>query len=197
MSATGPRDRDHDSATPPTRGETWPVKLRAQWRSDPRGVAIDLLRVGIGLIWALNLVFVLDPTNQFFSTFRAVALSFAPTTLGGPAVATFVAAHSVIFAWATALLTAYLTIAFLFGIGTRVACIVGAVASAVFLVTQFASTFTIPGGTDVGPHPLYLLVYLILFIGGGGTYLSVDRWLSTTGRAKFPRLARWLGNPPE
>ncbi len=197
MSKMGPRDRDRDLATPPTHRETWSNRVRAQWRSDPRGVAIDLLRVGIGLIWALNLVFVLDPTNQFISTFRAVALSFAPTTLGGPAVATFVAAHSAIFAWVTAFLTAYLAIAFLFGIGTRMACIVGAIASTVFLLTQFASTFTLPGGTNVGPHPLYLLVYLILFIGGGGTYLSVDRWLSTTGRARFPRLARWFGNPPE
>jgi uncharacterized membrane protein YphA (DoxX/SURF4 family) len=153
--------------------------------------------VGIGVVWVLNLVFVLDPANQFFSTFRGTALSFAPTSLGGPGVADFVAAHAVLFAWITALLTGYLATAFVLGMTTRLACIVGAVASIAFLLTQFVSTIAIPGGTDVGPHPLYLLIYLILFTGGAGRYFAVDHWIWATGRARFPRVSRWLAAPRE
>jgi uncharacterized membrane protein YphA (DoxX/SURF4 family) len=148
--------------------------------------------VGMGVIWALNMLFILDPANQFFSTFQATAISFAPTSLGGPGVADFVAAHALVFAWITAILTAYLAVAFLLGVTTRLACLVGGVASVVFLVTQFVSTFQAPGGTDVGPHPLYLLIYLILFVGGAGRYLSVDQRIARNGHARFPRLLRWL-----
>ena len=173
------------------------ARLRESWQSDRRGVSIDLLRVGMGLVWALNMIFILAPSNQFFPTFQSVALSFAPTSLGGPAVADFVAAHWFVFAWITAVLTAYLAIAFLLGLTTRLACIVGAAASIVFLGTQFFSTFQTPGGTDVGPHPLYLLIYLVLFIGGAGKYFAIDRWIWATGRARGPRLARWIATPPK
>ncbi len=158
-------------------------------------MSIDLLRVGMGIVWTLNLIFVVDPANQFFPTFQDTALSFGPSSLGGPAVANFVAAHAIVFAWATAGLTAYLAVAFVLGVTTRLACLVGAAASIVFLVTQFLSTFQIPGGTDVGPHPLYLLVYLVLFAGGAGRYFAVDQWIGTTDRARFPRLSRWLASP--
>ncbi len=62
----------------------------------------------MGLVWALNMIFILAPSNHFFPTFQSVALSFAPTSLGGPAVADFVAAHWFVFAWITAVLTGYL-----------------------------------------------------------------------------------------
>ena len=146
----------------------------------------------MGVVWALNMIFILDPANQFFPTFRSTAVSFAPTSLGGPGVADFVAAHALVFAWVTAILTAYLAVAFLLGVTTRLACLVGGVASVVFLVTQFVSTFQVPGGTDVGPHPLYLLIYLILFVGGAGRYLSVDQRIVKSARARFPRLSLWL-----
>ena len=177
----------------PTR--VWWGRLRKLWHDDPKGMSLDLLRVGIGLIWCLNLIFVVDPSNQFFTTFHDVALSFAPTSLGGPSVASFVAAHSTVFAWITAALTAYLAGAFVLGVTTRFACIVGAAASVAFLVTQFISTFSIPGGTDVGPHPIYLLVYLVLFAGGAGKYLAFDHWVWKSGHARFPRLSRWLASP--
>lgn len=158
-------------------------------------MSIDLLRVGMGFVWALNLVFIAAPSNEFFATFHDVALSFAPESLGGPGVADFVATNAVFFAWATALLTAYLAVALVAGVTTRLACVAGAVASILLLVTQFASTFAFPGGTDVGPHPLYLLVYLVLFAGGAGKYVAVDHWVWRTGRARFPRLSRWLAAP--
>jgi uncharacterized membrane protein YphA (DoxX/SURF4 family) len=177
-------------------GQSRLERARDLWRSDRRGISIDVLRVGMGLIWTLNMVFILDPSNQYFPTFRETALSFAPTSLGGPGVANFVAAHSTAFAWGTAVLTAYLAVAFVFGVTTRLACIVGGVASLLFLLTQFVSTVQIPGGTDVGPHPLYLLIYLILFVGGAGRYAAIDRRISAADQARFPRLVRWLASPP-
>ncbi|MGD0718891.1 MAG: hypothetical protein ABSA15_04865, partial [Thermoplasmata archaeon] len=119
---------------------SWIGRIRDSWRSDPKGMSIDLLRVGMGIVWVLNMIFILDPANQFFSTFHDTALSFAPTSLGGPGVANFVAAHSIFFAWITAILTAYLAVAFVLGVTTRLACIVGAAASIIFLGTQFLST---------------------------------------------------------
>ncbi len=174
---------------------TWVRHLRELWRADPKGMSLDLLRVGMGLVWCLNLIFVVDPSNQFFLTFHDVALSFAPTSLGGPTVADYVAANSTFFAWATALLTGYLAVAFALGVTTRLACVVGGAASVLLLITQFVSTFAIPGGTDVGPHPIYLLVYLVLFAGGAGKYLAFDHWVWRSGHARFPRLSRWLASP--
>ncbi len=55
----------------------------AVWRKDREGWSVDALRLGMGVLWALNLIFVVAPGNQFFSTFRAATLSFAPSTLGG------------------------------------------------------------------------------------------------------------------
>ncbi|HZY71093.1 MAG TPA: hypothetical protein VFF67_08990 [Thermoplasmata archaeon] len=173
----------------------WFGALRELWRSDPKGMALDLLRVGLGFIWSLNLIFVVDPSNQFFASFHDVALAFGPSTLGGPDVATFVAGHATLFAWVIAVLTAYLAVGFVSGVTTRLACIVGGVASVLFLTTQFVTTFAIPGGTDVGPHPIYLLIYLVLFAGGAGRYLAVDHWVWISGKARFPRLARWLASP--
>ena len=170
-------------------------RLRQLWAEDPKGMSIDLLRVGLGGIWVLNLIFVVDPSAEFFPTFQDVALSFGPTTLGGAGVPDFVASHADLFAWIIAIVTAYLAVALLVGVTTRLACIVGAVASIAFLVTQWVSTFAFPGGTDVGPHPLYLLMYLVLFAGGAGKYFAFDHWVWASGRARFPRLSRWLAAP--
>lgn len=145
-------------------------------------MSIDLLRVGIGLVWVLNITFIVDPSNEFFPTFHDVALSFAPTSLGGTGVADFVGAHATVFAWITAALTANLAAAFVLGVTTRFACLVGGVSSLLLLLTQWASTFAIPGGTDVGRHPLYLLIYLILFVGGAGKHVAVDHWVWLSGR---------------
>jgi uncharacterized membrane protein YphA (DoxX/SURF4 family) len=188
------------AATPPAlspaRSRTWVLRhLRELCKSDPKGMSIDLLRVGVGLIWVLNTIFIVDPANQFFPTFRDTALSFAPTSFGGPGIADFVAAHASVFAWVTAVLTVYLALAFVMGVTTRLACVVGGTVSIAFLLTQFLSTFLIPGGTDVGPHPLYLLIYLVLFTGAAGKYLAVDHRIWRTGHAKFPRLSRWLAAP--
>lgn len=178
----------------PTR-RGWRTRWSRLWQHDREGVAVDVLRVGMGSVWALNLIFIAAPANEFFSTFREASLSFAPTSVGGPTVADFVAAHALVFAWITVLLTSYLATSFLLGLTTRLACIVGGVASIVFLVTQFLSTFTLPGATDVGPHPVYLLIYLLLFAGGAGRYLAADTWVWGHGRARFPRLTRLLCAP--
>ncbi len=157
--------------------------------------SLELLRIGIGVVWLLNLIFVFDPSNQFFGTFSSTALSFAPTSLGGPGVADFVAAHAVVFAWLIAIVTAYLAIAFITGFTTRFACLVGILFSVALLITQVGSTFSIPNGTDVGPHPLYVLIYVVLIVGGAGRALSIDHWIWTTHRARLPRLARFVASP--
>jgi len=140
-------------------------------------LAIEMLRIGVGVIWALNFVFVVAPGNHYFGNFGQIALSFAPTTLGGPTLAQFVAAHATVFAWLIALLTGYLAVAFMLGLTTRWACLAGGIFSAVLLGTQFGNTFVFPGGTDVGEHPLYLLIYVALVFGGAGQALSADQWI--------------------
>ena len=141
------------------------------------GHAIEILRIGLGLVWLVNLVFIVDPQNRYWATFSSTALGFAPTTVGGPGLAEYVASHPLIFAWGIALVTGYLAVALLLGVTTRLACFVGSFFSAVLLATQFGTTFLFPGGTDVGAHPLYILVYAVLVVGGAGRSLSVDVWV--------------------
>ena len=141
------------------------------------GLAVEVLRIGLGLVWAMNLVFIVDPANQFFPTFSAAAASYAPTTLGGPGLAQFVAAHGAVFSVLIAVATAYLAIAFLTGTTTRWACVVGFFLSGFFLLTQWGATFYFPGGTDVGPHPLYLLLAVGLFLAPAGRSWALDPYL--------------------
>ncbi|MCI4325360.1 MAG: hypothetical protein L3K00_05735 [Thermoplasmata archaeon] len=141
------------------------------------GHAIDVLRIGVGIVWLVNLLFIVNPANQYWTTFSSTARSFAPTTIGGPGLAEYVAAHPLFFSWTIALVTTYLAIALILGLTTRLACFVGSCFSAVLLATQFGTTFLFPGGTDVGAHPLYILVYAVLLVGGAGRWLSLDVWL--------------------
>lgn len=142
-----------------------------------RALAVEVLRIGLGLVWAANLVFIVDPTNQFFPTFASSAASYAPTSLGGPGLALFVAANGAVFSVLIAVATAYLAFAFITGTTTRWACVVGFLLSGFFLVTQWGSTFSFPGGTDVGPHPLYMLLAVGLFLAPAGRSLAVDPYL--------------------
>lgn len=172
------------------------LRIRDLWRRDPKGMSIDLLRVGIGIVWALNMIFILAPSNRYFPMFQAMASGFGPSSLGGPGLANFVASNPVFFSWLIAGVTVYLAFAFLLGLTTRLACVVGGLASVAFLLTQFYATFALNGnGTDVGPHPLYLLIYLILFTAGAGQYFALDQWMWKNGKARFPRLSRWIASP--
>lgn len=174
----------------------WLARIRTLWTRDPKGMSIDLLRVGMGLVWALNLIFILTPSNQYFTMFQSMAGGYSASSLGGAGFANWVAGSPTFFAWAIAILTAYLAVAFLAGFTTRFACVAGAVASLAFLLTQFYTTFALDGsGTDVGPHPLYLLVYLILFAAGAGQYFALDHWMWASGKARFPRLSKWVASP--
>lgn len=134
----------------------------------------ELLRIGTGIVWLVNLLFILYPPNDYWGNFSANALTFAPTTIGGPGFADFVSAHPLIFSWAIALVTGYLAASMLLGLTTRAACVIGCCFSGVLFATQFGSTFFFPGGTDVGEHPLYILIYLTLVLGGAGSSYSVD-----------------------
>jgi uncharacterized membrane protein YphA (DoxX/SURF4 family) len=141
------------------------------------------LRLGIGLVWAVNLIFIFDPQNHFFSTFASTASSFSSVSLGGTGFPAFVASHPALFSVLIAGVTLYLAVAFLLGLTTRLACGVGAGFAIALLVSQWGATFVIPGGTDVGPMPIYLGVYLALAVGHAGRYFSLDAVIA----------ARWAG----
>jgi uncharacterized membrane protein YphA (DoxX/SURF4 family) len=158
--------------------------------------AIEILRIGLGVIWGLNLLFIVVPASDYWGTFTSIAASFGASTPGGPGFANYVASHSLFFAWTIAIATAYLAVAFVAGVTTRLACVVGIVASAIFLWTQYTTTFSFPGGTDVGPHPLYIVMSLILLLGGAGRYWSVDQRLWRTGRVTLRKIGRWVAGPP-
>jgi len=162
---------------------------------DRAGRGLDVLRLLMGVIWTANLLFIILPMADYWGSFADMAGGFGQTSLGGPGFANYVAANPTFFAWLIAIATGYLAVAFLFGLTTRLACAVGFVASVAFLVTQWTTTFAFPGGTDVGPHPLYLAVYVALFVGGAGRYWSLDSWIWRTGRAKFARLSTWIATP--
>lgn len=156
---------------------------------------LDVLRILIGVVWAANLLFIFLPAADYWGTFGNVAAGFGSSSLFGSGFASYVADHALLFSWIIALVTGYLAFAFLFGFTTRLACAVGFAASVAFLITQWETTFAFPGGTDVGPHPLYLLIYFALFVGGAGRYWSLDSWVWRRGRVRFARLARWISTP--
>ena len=158
---------------------------------------LELLRMGVGLVWVANLLFIVDPANAFFATFSSAARSYASSTFGGSGLATLAANEPTLFGFAVAITTAYLAAALLLGLTTRLSCWVGIAFSAILLLTQVGSTFVMPGGTDVGPHPLYLLIYVVLLAGGAGRTWSLDHWVWSTRFGHFPRLGRWPGAPSE
>jgi uncharacterized membrane protein YphA (DoxX/SURF4 family) len=162
---------------------------------DPGPWALEFLRVGVGVVWGLNVLFIVAPANAYFTTFQSAASAYEPTSLGGPGLAQFFATYPTFFAWVIAGVTVYLAVAFLLGLTTRLACVIGAVFSIGFLVTQYTATFSVPGSNDVGAHPLYLLIYLVLFVGGAGLRFSLDRWVWRRGGRAVPRIYRWFGAP--
>lgn len=123
------------------------------------------LRLAMGIVWGLNLIFIFDPANGFFSGFASTANGFAAQSIGGAALPGFVAAHPELFAALIAAVTIYLAVAFLLGVTVRWACGVGILFASLLLITQFGGTFAIPGGTDVGPMPLYIGIYVALLWG--------------------------------
>jgi hypothetical protein len=139
------------------------------------------LRLGIGAVWAINLIFIFDPQNAFFTSFSSTAGSYAPVSLGGAAFPNFVAAHPLVFSLLIGGITLYLAAAFLLGFTTRLACVVGAGFAIALLVSQFGATFNIPGGTDVGPMPLYLAAYLAMLAGHAERYFSLDAAVARRG----------------
>jgi len=157
---------------------------------------MEVLRIAIGLVWAANLLFIVLPSANYWASFASVAASYGAATPGGPGFANLVASNPTFFAWTIAIITTYLAVAFLLGVTTRLACVVGFVASLLFLWTQWGQTFVFPGGTDVGAHPLYLVIYVALFVGGAGRFWSVDGWVWRTGRAWFGSAVRWIAALP-
>ncbi len=156
---------------------------------------LEMLRIGLGFVWLANLLFIVLPASGYWSSFATVARSYGPSTLGGAGLANFVAAHASFFSVLLALVTAYLAVALILGVTTRFALALGAVTSSLLLLTQFGSTFVFPGGTDVGPQPLYLLLYAALGYGGAGRIWALDAWLWARGWGRRVPLAPWFAAP--
>src|ERR1700688_2125485 len=78
-----------DSLGSSAPGPTFPAIRESRLSPERRGILA--LRVGLGLVWAANLVFIVAPANQFFPTFAATAGAYAPTSVDGGALAQFVA----------------------------------------------------------------------------------------------------------
>src|SRR5208282_5346195 len=144
------------------------------------GRMIEVLRIGLGIVWIANFFFILYPPNNYFGDFSSIALTFAPVSFGGPGFPQYVAAHPLFFSWLIALVTGYLALAFTLGLTTRIACFVGGFFSAVLFAIQIGSIFVFTGGTDVGEHPLFILISAVLLVGGAGASLSLDEWIRVT-----------------
>jgi hypothetical protein len=170
-------------ASAPGRGSRRPERARM----------IEVLRIGLGLVWFANFFFVVYPPNDYFGNFASIAATFAPVSFGGPGFPDYVAAHPLVFSWGVALATGYLAFAFTLGFTTRLACFVGSFFSAVLFAIQIGSIFVAPGGTDVGEHPLFILISAVLLVGGAGTTFSADEWVRSWWaryRAAHPAVAR-------
>ena len=150
---------------------------------------IEVLRIGLGLVWFANFFFVVYPPNDYWGQFSSIARSFAPVSFGGPGFPDYVASHPLFFSWVIAVVTGYLAFAFTLGLTTRIACFVGSFFSAVLFAIQVGTIFVFPGGTDVGEHPLYILISAVLLVGGAGQSLSLDAWIRT-------EWARYLARRP-
>lgn len=154
--------------------------------SDPSALGLVSLRIGLGLVWLTNLVFIFDPANQFFSQFSSTASGYAGESLGGSAFPQFVAEHPDLFAGLIAGISVYLAVAFLFGVTTRAAAVIGMAFAAALLVSQFGGTFVIPGGTDVGPMPVYIAAYAALLLGRAERHGSLDAWFGRRAGRSAP-----------
>jgi len=156
-----------------------PPEVATEPRSDPhrKGRMIEVLRIGLGIVWFANFFFIVYPPNNYWGGFSGIARSFAPVSFGGPGFPDYVASHPLFFSWMVALVTAYLAFAFTLGLTTRIACFVGSCFSAVLFAIQVGTIFVFPGGTDVGEHPLYILISGVLLVGGAGQSLSLDAWI--------------------
>jgi uncharacterized membrane protein YphA (DoxX/SURF4 family) len=152
--------------------------------ADRARTSVALLRVGLGLVWLANCVYILDPANVFFASFSGVAQSFGASSAGGPGLAELVSQYAFLFSILIAAVTVSLAVAFLSDVGVRAACVVGAAFNAALLLSQWGQIATIPGGTDIGPQPLYLIGYAVVFVG----YRAGDFSLATAVRSG---VARW------
>ncbi len=166
-------------ATSEPTGESFPSRGQSSSHEGKKlpNRTIEFLRIGLGLVWFANLFFILYPANDYWGYFSGIARSFAPVSFGGPGFPDYVATHPLFFSWVVALATGYLAFAFTLGLTTRIACFVGSCFSAVLFAIQIGTIFVFPGGTDVGEHPLFILISGLLLVGGAGRSLSLDEWI--------------------
>jgi hypothetical protein len=145
--------------------------------SSRSGLGLNALRLGLGTVWAANLVYIFDPANQYWPMFSTAAASYGSQSIGGSQFANFVASYPTVFAALIAAVTVYLAFSFLLGFSTRLACLVGFGFSLALFVTQWAEISTFPGGTDIGAPPLYMAMFVALYLGYDAPRFTLDRWI--------------------
>ena len=170
------------------------VEHGARFTTSSSRRAIELLRIALGGIWAVNLLFIVYPAADYWATFSTLVQSSVGGSSGAGTISGLVLDDPLLFAWAVAGVTVYLAVAFLLGIGTKIACVIGAVFSAALFGLGLGSTFAFPGGTDVGPHPVYLAAYAALYLGDAGTSFAVNRHSVTDFSTKWLRRALRLAS---
>jgi hypothetical protein len=151
-----------------------------------------VLAIMLGRIWAANLLFLVVPSAGCRGSFAVLAASHGDTSLVGPGGTGSRELRRREFDIVRRLIavpTACLAVALLPGVMTRLASVLGFVASLVFLATHRTATFAFPGGTDVGPHRLCRATYVALYVAGAGRCWSLDGRIRRTGRARIDGLS--------
>jgi thiosulfate dehydrogenase [quinone] large subunit len=155
------------------------VSWRAKW--------IALLRIGFGLIWAIDAWFKWQPG------FRENVLGYLKEGMDGQAPLvynwvhfwyTVVNINPTAFAYFVAIVETAIAFGLIFGVFSNLAYLGGALFALAIWVT--AEGFGGPygaGSTDVGAGILYVPTFVALFLMSAGKYWGIDHWLT-------PRLGR-------
>lgn len=162
-----------------------PLRLtvaRASKQASQRMVAIALLRIAFGVIWAVDASLKWQPA--FRANFGQILSSVAQ---GQPAFLArwfalwhlIVAGRAPIFSVLTAITETYLAVALMFGFARRATYTIG-IAYALFVwsvAEGFGGPYTPGTTTDVGAAIIYSLVFSALLIVDAGR-ISVDRLIA-------------------
>ncbi|MDQ2785844.1 MAG: hypothetical protein M3Y58_12665 [Chloroflexota bacterium] len=156
----------------------------AAWRL--RGLAV--LRIGFGLVWAIDAYFKWQPAfHNNLDTYLSAGADGQPAVV--KAWITFwvntVGIQPHVVGIFLAVVETALALALIFGVFSNLAYLGGIFLSLAIWSTAegFGGPYK-PGTVDIGAAIIYVLVFVALFLGAAGLCLGVDRWLT-------PRLGRW------
>ena len=155
-----------------------------------RRTGIGLLRIGFGLVWAVNAYFKWQPAfrDNFTSYLDKAGEGQAPIVQGW---ITFwenvVHVNPHLFAVTVACIETGLAIGLIFGLLSNLTDVVGVIQALLIWSTAegFGGPYQ-PGSTDIGTAIIYGLVFVGLFFGRAGLYLALDPYVKPKlGRLSF------------